>query len=143
MKHVLSILVENKSGVLSRVIGLISASGFNIESLTVAPTENVTMSRMTIIVDADEVGFEQITKQLNKLVSVYKIHDLTDEDAIERELALFKVCAPAERRPRGHRNCEPFPRQSGRRSARHRLPSRRQGTRANSELSRISSRRTA
>lgn len=56
------------------------------------------MSRMTIIVDADEVGFEQITKQLNKLVSVYKIHDLTDEDAIERELALFKVCAPAERR---------------------------------------------
>ena len=98
MKHVLSILVENKSGVLSRVIGLISRRGFNIESLTVAPTENVTMSRMTIIVDADEVGFEQITKQLNKLVSVYKIHDLTDEDAIERELALFKVCAPAERR---------------------------------------------
>ena len=98
MKHVLSILVENKSGVLSRVIGLISRRGVNIESLTVAPTENVTMSRMTIIVDADEVGFEQITKQLNKLVSVYKIHDLTDEDAIERELALFKVCAPAERR---------------------------------------------
>ena len=84
MKHVLSILVENKSGVLSRVIGLISRRGFNIESLTVAPTGNVTMSRMTIIVDADEVGFEQITKQLNKLVSVYKIHDLTDEDAIER-----------------------------------------------------------
>ena len=98
MKHILSILVENKSGVLSRVIGLISRRGFNIESLTVAPTENVTMSRMTIIVDADEVGFEQITKQLNKLVSVYKIHDLTDEDAIERELALFKLCAPAERR---------------------------------------------
>lgn len=98
MKHILSILVENKSGVLSRVIGLISRRGFNIESLTVAPTEDITMSRMTIIVDADEVAFEQITKQLNKLVSVYKINDLTDEDAIERELALFKVSAPAERR---------------------------------------------
>ena len=98
MKHILSILVENKSGVLSRVIGLISRRGFNIESLTVAPTENVTMSRMTIIVDADEVGFEQITKQLHKLVSVYKITDLTDEDAIERELALFKVSAPPDRR---------------------------------------------
>lgn len=98
MKHILSVLVENKSGVLSRVIGLISRRGFNIESLTVAPTENITMSRMTIIVDADEVAFEQITKQLNKLVSVYKINDLTDEDAIERELALFKVSAPAERR---------------------------------------------
>lgn len=98
MKHILSVLVENKSGVLSRVIGLISRRGFNIESLTVAPTEDITMSRMTIIVDADEVAFEQITKQLNKLVSVYKINDLTDEDAIERELALFKVSAPAERR---------------------------------------------
>ena len=65
MKHILSILVENKSGVLSRVIGLISRRGFNIESLTVAPTENVTMSRMTIIVDADEVGFEQITKPVS------------------------------------------------------------------------------
>lgn len=94
MKHILSVLVENKSGVLSRVTGMISRRGFNIESLTVAPTEDSTMSRLTAIVNADEVGYEQITKQLHKLVSVYKITDLTDEDAIERELALFKVSAP-------------------------------------------------
>ena len=97
MKHILSVLVENKSGVLSRVTGMISRRGFNIESLTVAPTEDPTMSRLTAIVNADEVGYEQITKQLHKLVSVYKITDLTDEDAIERELALFKVSAPADR----------------------------------------------
>ena len=98
MKHILSVLVENKSGVLSRVTGMISRRGFNIESLTVAPTEDYTMSRLTAIVNADEVGYEQITKQLHKLVSVYKITDLTDEDAIERELALFKVSAPPDRR---------------------------------------------
>ena len=98
MKHILSVLVENKPGVLSRVTGLISRRGFNIESLTVAPTEDPTMSRLTAIVNADEVGYEQITKQLHKLVSVYKISDLTDEAAIERELALFKVTAPPERR---------------------------------------------
>ena len=98
MKHILSVLVENKSGVLSRVTGLISRRGFNIESLTVAPTENETLSRMTIVVDADDVGFEQITKQLHKLVSVYKITDYTDVDAIERELALFQVKISPERR---------------------------------------------
>ena len=98
MKHILSVLVENKSGVLSRVTGMISRRGFNIESLTVAPTEDPTMSRLTAIVNADEVGYEQITKQLHKLVSVNTITDLTDEGAIERELALFKVNAPAERR---------------------------------------------
>ena len=98
MKHILSVLVENKSGVLSRVTGMISRRGFNIESLTVAPNEDSTMSRLTAIVNADEVGYEQITKQLHKLVSVYKITDLTDEDAIERELALFKVSAPPDRR---------------------------------------------
>ena len=91
MKHILSVLVENKPGVLSRVTGLVSRRGFNIDSLTVAPTEDATMSRMTIIVDADEVGYEQITKQLHKLVSVFKISDFTDSDAIERELVLFKV----------------------------------------------------
>lgn len=98
MKHILSVLVENKPGVLSRVTGLVSRRGFNIDSLTVAPTEDTTMSRMTIIVDADEVGYEQITKQLHKLVSVYKISDLTDTDAIERELVLFKVIATPDRR---------------------------------------------
>ena len=98
MKYILSVLVENRPGVLSRVTGLISRRGFNIDSLTVAPTEDTTMSRMTIIVDADEVGYEQITKQLHKLVSVYKISDLTDTDAIERELVLFKVVAAPDRR---------------------------------------------
>ncbi len=98
MQYILSVLVENKPGVLSRVTGMISRRGFNIDSLTVAPTEDVTMSRMTIIVEADEIAYEQITKQLHKLVSVYKISDMTHEDVIERELVLFKVSAPADRR---------------------------------------------
>ena len=98
MKHILSVLVENKSGVLSRVTGMISRRGFNIESLSVAPTEDESLSRMTIIVDADRVGFEQITKQLHKLVSVYKISDYTDTDVVERELVLIKVQSSPERR---------------------------------------------
>ena len=98
MKHILSVLVENKSGVLSRVTGMISRRGFNIESLSVAPTEDETLSRMTIIVDADKVGFEQITKQLHKLVSVYKISDYTDTDVVERELVLIKVQSSPEHR---------------------------------------------
>ena len=81
MKHILSILVENKPGVLSRVTGLISRRGFNIDSLSVGPTEDPTMSRITVIVKADDVAYEQITKQLHKLVSVYKISDLTKEYA--------------------------------------------------------------
>lgn len=96
--HVLSALVENKPGVLSRVTGLISRRGFNIESLSVGPTEDPTKSRLTAIVLADEVAYEQITKQLHKLISVHKITDLTNNIAIERELVLFKVNAPAERR---------------------------------------------
>lgn len=98
MRHILSVLVENKSGVLSRVTGMISRRGFNIDSLTVAPTEDETLSRMTIIVDADPMGFEQTTKQLHKLVSVFKVSDLTDTDTVERELVLFKVLATPERR---------------------------------------------
>ena len=98
MRHILSVLVENKSGVLSRVTGMISRRGFNIDSHSVAPTEDETKSRMTIVVDADSVGFEQICKQLHKLVSVYKILDLTDADAVERELVLFKVNATPDRR---------------------------------------------
>ena len=97
-RHILSVLVENKSGVLSRVTGLISRRGFNIESLSVGPTEDVTMSRLTIIMIADDVAYEQITKQLHKLISVHKITDLTQEEAIERELVLFKVHANPERR---------------------------------------------
>lgn len=98
MRHVLSVLVENKPGVLSRVTGLVSRRGFNIESLSVGPTEDPTMSRLTAIVNADEVAYEQITKQLHKLISVHKISDLTDEGAIERELVLYKVNASPERR---------------------------------------------
>lgn len=98
MKHVLSILVENSPGVLSRVTGLISRRGFNIESLSVGPTEDPTKSRVTVIVNANEVAYEQLTKQLHKLTSVHKISDLTNDSAIERELVLFKVSAPAERR---------------------------------------------
>ena len=98
MRHVLSVLVENKSGVLSRVAGLISRRGFNIESLSVGPTEDPTMSRITIIMEADEIAYEQITKQLHKLINVYKVTDLTDKDHIERELVLFKVSAEPEKR---------------------------------------------
>ena len=98
MRHVLSAPVENKPGVLSRVTGLISRRGFNIESLSVGTTEDPSMSRVTAIVQADGVAYEQITKQLHKLIDVHKITDLTDEGAIERELALFKVAAEPERR---------------------------------------------
>lgn len=98
MKHVLSVLVENKPGVLSRVTGLVSRRGFNIESLSVGPTEDSTKSRITAVVIADDVAYEQVTKQLNKLVSVHKITDLTNDAAIERELVLFKVNVAAERR---------------------------------------------
>lgn len=97
-QHVLSILVENRAGVLSRVTGLVSRRGFNIESLSVGPTEDPTRSRITLVVCADDVSYEQITKQLHKLVSVFKITDLSNDDSIERELVLFKVNAPAERR---------------------------------------------
>lgn len=97
-RHILSILVGNKSGVLSRVTGLISRRGFNIESLSVGPTEDPTLSRLTIIMICNEVAYEQITKQLHKLISVHKITDLTQESAIERELVLIKVHANPERR---------------------------------------------
>lgn len=97
-RHILSVLVENKPGVLSRVTGLISRRGFNIESLSVGPTEDATMSRLTVIMMADDVAYEQITKQLHKLISVHKITDLTQEEAIERELVLIKVHANPERR---------------------------------------------
>ncbi len=98
MRHVLSALVQNRPGVLSRVTGLISRRGFNIESLSVGPTEDITKSRVTAIVDADDVAYEQIVKQLNKLISVHKIIDLTGSEALERELILIKVNADAAHR---------------------------------------------
>ncbi|MEV4318340.1 acetolactate synthase small subunit [Actinocrispum sp. NPDC049592] len=94
-KHTLSVLVENKPGVLARVAGLFSRRGFNIESLAVGPTEHPDVSRMTIVVAVDELPLEQVTKQLNKLVNVIKIVELEPASAVQRELLLVKVRADA------------------------------------------------
>ena len=91
MRHILSLLVENEAGALSRISGLFSARGFNIESLTVAPTEDSTVSRMTVVTSGSDAIIEQITKHLNKLVDVIKVVDLNESDHIERELMLVKV----------------------------------------------------
>jgi len=91
MRHIISVLLENESGALSRVAGLFSARGYNIESLTVAPTEDESLSRMTLVTDGSEQIIEQITKQLNKLVDVVKLIDLTEGAHIEREMMLIKV----------------------------------------------------
>jgi acetolactate synthase-1/3 small subunit len=98
MKHTIGVLVENHFGVLTRVSGLFSARGFNISSLAVGETEDPTISRMTIVVDGDERILEQIMKQLNKLIDVIKVCDLTQEDSIDRELALIKVMVAPETR---------------------------------------------
>jgi len=90
-KFTLSVLVENKFGVLARIAGLFSARGFNIASLAVGETEDPTISRMTIVVNADERTFEQIKKQLNKLIDVIRVFDLTKKDYIDRELVLIRV----------------------------------------------------
>jgi acetolactate synthase I/III small subunit len=92
-RHTISILLENEAGALSRVAGLFSARGYNIESLTVAPTEDPSMSRMTLVTSGSDGIVEQITKQLNKLVDVIKLIDLTEGQHIERELMLIKVKA--------------------------------------------------
>ncbi|MHB1091441.1 acetolactate synthase small subunit [Thiobacillus sp.] len=92
-RHIISLLMENESGALSRVAGLFSARAYNIESLTVAPTEDATMSRMTIVTAGSEDVIEQITKQLNKLIDVIKVMDLTEGSHIERELMLVKIRA--------------------------------------------------
>ena len=92
-RHIISLLMENEAGALSRVAGLFSARAYNIESLTVAPTEDATLSRMTIVTVGSEDIIEQITKQLNKLVDVIKVMDLTEGPHIERELMLVKVKA--------------------------------------------------
>ena len=91
MRHILSLLLENEAGALSRVSGLFSARGFNIESLTVAPTEDPTISRMTLVTAGSDEIIEQITKHLNKLVDVIKVIDLNESRHIERELLLIKV----------------------------------------------------
>ncbi len=93
MRHIISLLMENESGALSRVSGLFSASGYNIESLTVAPTEDASLSRMTIVTSGSDEVIEQIIKQLNKLIDVVRVLDLNDGKYIERELMLVKVKA--------------------------------------------------
>jgi acetolactate synthase I/III small subunit len=97
-RHTISVLVENKPGVLSRVAGMFARRGYNIHSLAVGPTEDIAISRLTVVVGAEAVQLEQITKQLNKLVNVLKIQELEQGDTVERELLLLKVAAdPATR----------------------------------------------
>ena len=97
-RHVISILLENRSGALSRVVGLFSARGYNIDSLTVAPTESEHLSRMTIVSHGDDALVEQITKHLNKLIEVLKVVDLTEAPYAERDLMLVKVRAAGRER---------------------------------------------
>lgn len=108
MRHIISLLMENESGALSRVAGLFSARGYNIESLTVAVTEDPTMSRMTIVTSGSDEVIEQIIKQLNKLVDVIKVLDLNDGKHIERELMLIKVKATNTHREEMKRMCDIF-----------------------------------
>ncbi|SEQ82884.1 acetolactate synthase, small subunit [Nitrosomonas sp. Nm51] len=93
MRHIISLLMENEAGALSRVAGLFSARGYNIESLSVAPTEDPTLSRMTLVTSGSDEVIEQVTKQLNKLIEVVKVIDLIDGNHIERELMLVKIRA--------------------------------------------------
>ena len=116
MRHIISVLMENEAGALSRVAGLFTARGYNIESLTVAPTEDPTLSRMTLVTTGDEAIIEQITKQLNKLIDVVKLVDLSEGAHIERELMMIKVRAdqgdargaqaPGRYLPRQHHRCD-------------------------------------
>lgn len=98
MRHIISILLENEAGALSRVSGLFSARGYDIETLTVAPTEDVSLSRLTIVTSGSDEVIEQITKQLNKLIDVVKVVDLSEAAHIERELMLIKVRATGKDR---------------------------------------------
>ena len=108
MKHIIALLLENEPGALSRVVALFSARGYNIESLTVAPTEDASLSRMTIVTTGSDDVIEQITKQLNKLIDVVKIIDLSDGDHIERELMLVKVRAVGKEREEMKRMADIF-----------------------------------
>lgn len=106
MKHTISVLVENRSGVLSRISGLFSRRGFNIESLAVGPTQDPTISRVTIIADGDDYTVEQIEKQLNKLVDVIKVKTFAAGECMSRELLLVKVSANADKRQEIMTICE-------------------------------------
>jgi acetolactate synthase-1/3 small subunit len=108
MKHIISILLENEPGALSRVVGLFSARGYNIETLTVAPTEDRSLSRMTIVTSGSDDVIEQITKHLNRLIDVVKVVDLIETPYIERELMLIKVRAVGKEREEMKRMADIF-----------------------------------
>ncbi|OQA34078.1 MAG: Acetolactate synthase isozyme 3 small subunit [Betaproteobacteria bacterium ADurb.Bin341] len=108
MRHIVSILLENEAGALSRVAGLFSARGYNIETLTVAPTEDASLSRITVVTRGSDDVLEQIVKQLNKLVDVVKVVDLSEAAHIERELMLIKVRAAGKDREEMKRMAEIF-----------------------------------
>ena len=108
MRHIISILIENEAGALSRVAGLFSARGYNIESLTVAPTEDPSLSRMTLVTRGNDDIIEQITKQLNKLIDVVKLIDLVETPHVERELMLVKIKTTAETREEIKRTTDIF-----------------------------------
>jgi acetolactate synthase-1/3 small subunit len=108
MKHVISVLMENAPGALSRVVGLFSARGYNIETLTVAPTEDNTLSRLTLVTMGSDDVIEQITKHLNRLIDVIKVVDLTEGPHIERELMLIKVRAVGKEREEMKRMADIF-----------------------------------
>ena len=107
-KHILSILVENKPGVLTRIAGLFARRGFNIDTLTVGPTDDEHLSRITLTVDGALHPIDQVTKQLHKLINVLKIRDLEPVDTVARELALFKVAADGAQRGEVMQMCEIF-----------------------------------
>ena len=107
-RHLLAILLENEAGALSRVIGLFAQRNYNIETLTVAPTEDTTLSRVTLTTSGDPSKMEQITKHLNRLIEVVKVIDLTEGDHIEREVMLAKVSAVGTERPEVKRTCDIF-----------------------------------
>ena len=108
MRHTISVLVENKFGVLVRIAGLFSGRGFNIDTLNVAPTQDATQSRMTIVVKGDEAVLDQIIKQLNKLIDVIKVQDFREGECVDRELILLKVAAGAKNRPEVMQICDIF-----------------------------------
>ena len=108
MKHIISVLMENEPGALSRVVGLFSQRGYNIDSLSVAPTEEQTLSRLTLTTHGDDRIIEQITKQLNKLIDIVKVVDLTDGSHVERELMLLKVRAGGAQRAEVKRTVDIF-----------------------------------
>ncbi len=108
MRHIVSVLLENEPGALSRVVGLFSARGYNIETLTVAPTEDSSLSRMTVVTTGSDDVIEQITKHLNRLIEVVKVVDLTEGEFTERELMLIKVRATGRERDEMKRMADIF-----------------------------------